>query len=167
MRCLRSVFLGMSSPEARHGAQLSRQPTSNESGKKTASQIGYARGVVFRAPMAEVGGDVFYGAGVGVARGPYLDGGGTSEEELDGVFSADDAAEADDGDGRRPARSRRPCGGDGFDGRAREAAVKLAMRERRVSMSIESERKVLTREMASAPPSCCGAGHGGDAGHVG
>ena len=44
--------------------------------------------------------------------------------------------------------------------------VMLAMRGRRVSTSMDRARKVLTREMASAPASCGDVGHGGNAGDV-
>ena len=75
------------------------------------------------APAFEAVGDVFDGAGVGVAGGAYLDGGGTGDHEFDGVLGADDAAHADDGEAlRRSGGLVDHADGDGLDRRAGEAA---------------------------------------------
>jgi hypothetical protein len=64
---------------------------------ESASETRDAFYVVAAAPGLEAFGEAFGGAGVGVAGGADLDGGGSGEHEFDGVFWGDDSAEADDG----------------------------------------------------------------------
>ena len=126
-----------------------------EGGVQRADEFGDAGYVMTGAPLFEALGEALGGAGIGVAGGADLDGGGSGEEKFDRVFRSDDAAESDDGDGDGFGRFPDHAHGDGLDGRAGEAAGDVReSRERRVSTSMGSARKVLTRETASAPAFC-------------
>jgi len=78
--------------------------------------------VVAGAPAFEAVGYVFYGAGIGVAGGAYLDGGGSGHHELGGVFGCEDAAHAYDGDANGLGDVVDHADGDGLDGGAGEAS---------------------------------------------
>ena len=57
-----------------------------ESGVQRADEIGDAGYVMAGAPLLESLGEALGGAGIGVAGGADLDGGGSGEQEFDRVF---------------------------------------------------------------------------------
>ncbi len=116
--------------------------------------------VVAGAPSLEAVGDVFHSSRVGVAGCADLDGGGSCHHELGGVFGAEDAAHAYDGDadGSGDVVDHADC--DRFDRGAGEASGDVGDAGA-AGLDVDGEGDEGIDE-----GDCVGSGVGGDTGHL-